>query len=85
VEAELLFERKFEITTKAGLPVVIFMDLYKLPKGAKKDYPEGYKFSWIAFDSENEAKRVLFDCHTKKGPHLHLDGDKKVSPLFGKT
>jgi hypothetical protein len=53
------------------------MDLYRLPNGSKKEYPEGYKFSWIAFDPENEVKRVLFDCHSKKGPHVHLDDDKE--------
>lgn len=81
MEAEQLFRHKFEITTKAGNPIVIFMDLYRLPRGAKKEYPERFKFSWIAFDPDNSARRVLFDCHGDKGPHRHLDDDEEGAPF----
>ncbi len=51
------------------------MDLYKLAKGHPKSFPEGYRFSWIAFDPDQPLKRVLFDCHEPKGPHVHIDDD----------
>lgn len=51
------------------------MDLYRLPRGHSKSFPEGYRFSWIAYDSEDVMARVLFDCHHPKGPHVHVDQD----------
>ena len=53
------------------------MDLYRLPKGHPKIFPEGYRFSWIAYDPENPLFRVLFDCHPPKGPHVHVDDNKE--------
>lgn len=81
MKAEPIFKRKFSITTKSGIVVVIFMDLYRLPRSARKEYPEGYKFSWIAYDLDKEEKRILFDCHDLKGPHTHLDGEKTGKPF----
>lgn len=54
---------------------MVAMDLYKLPSEAE-GYPEGYKFSWIAFDPEEPSNRVLFDSHPPKGPHIHIDEEK---------
>jgi hypothetical protein len=51
------------------------MDLYKLPEGHPKSFPDGHRFSWIAFDSDDESMRVLFDCHHPKGPHFHVDNE----------
>jgi hypothetical protein len=75
VKALLLFERRFTLTCVGGRVVEVFMDLYQLPEGYSQAYPEGYRFSWIAFDSENPQARVLFDCHHPKGPHVHVDED----------
>lgn len=53
------------------------MDLYELPETELTDDPGShYRFSWIGFDKEDPAMRVLFDCHTPKGPHFHIDDDK---------
>jgi hypothetical protein len=76
VKATEIFKRQFEVTCKGGKTVVVFMDLYKLPKGYPKSFPEGYKFSWIAYDPDDESAKVLFDCHPPKGPHVHVDNDK---------
>lgn len=57
------------------------MDLYKLPKGHPKSFPDGYKFSWIAFDPEDKEAKVLFDCHPPKGPHIHVDNDVEGEPF----
>lgn len=61
--------------------MVVVMDLYKLPEGHTKSFPEGYRFSWIAFDSDDDRERVLFDCHHPKGPHVHIDDDTDGKPF----
>jgi hypothetical protein len=40
----------------------------------KSEFPQGYKFKWIAFNRDNPSERVLFDNHTGKGPHYHVNG-----------
>ena len=75
MEAQKIYSNRFSITCKNGLVLAVFMDLYKLPEGHHDSFPEGYKFSWIAFDPENPSKQVLLDCHVPKGPHFHTDQD----------
>lgn len=53
------------------------MKLQKLPGINKKEFPQDYKFSWIAYNLENAKERVLFDNHHGKEPHFHIDKDKK--------
>ncbi len=74
-KATRVFSRRFQIKCKDEQLAVVFMDLYKLPEGAPDLFPEGYKFSWIAFDPDHEDHRVLLDCHPPKGPHINIDGD----------
>lgn len=74
-KATKLLSRRFEIRCQKERQIVVFMDLYLLPDGHSEIFPEGYKFSWIAFDPDHETERVLFDCHSPKGPHVHIDGD----------
>ena len=81
IKAMKIFSRRFEIRCKSEQHIVIFMDLYQLPGGYPDTFPEGYKFSWIAFDPEDETKRVLFDCHPPKGPHAHIDEDGDGEPF----
>lgn len=76
-----IFSRRFKITCKNREMVVVFMDLYKLADDRAGVSPEGYRFSWIAFDPEDESTRVLFDCHPPKGPHIHVDGDREGTPF----
>lgn len=76
MKAEKIFSRRFSVRCKGGRVLAVYMDLYRLAKGHPETFPEGYRFSWIAFDPEDENVRVLFDCHTPKGPHLHIDDDK---------
>lgn len=71
--ATLLYRNKFSAECEDGRTITIYMDLFTVPGGQEKGLPEGYKFSWIAFDSEDTTARVLFDCHPPKGPHLHVD------------
>ena len=57
------------------------MSLHFIEGKQAKDYPEGYKFSWIAFSGEDPSIRVLFDCHPPKGPHAHFDADQEGKPF----
>lgn len=81
MDAKKLFEERFTIQLTNGKTIVVFMDLYQLTEQRSKFFPEGYKFSWIAFDIDNPEHRVLFDCHPPKGPHVHIDGDPKGMPF----
>lgn len=73
--AQLVFRFRNVLTTSSGTRVALYMDLFKISPPHDPCYPEGFKFSWIAFDPENPEIRILFDCHSPKGPHLHIDSD----------
>lgn len=81
MKAICLFKEKYELTRADGGLVVIYMDLYQVPDGVKVGLPDGFRFSWIAFDPDNPSNRVLFDCHSPKGPHFHL-GDDAVETSY---
>jgi hypothetical protein len=87
MKASLLFQLKFTRHLASGKTVVIFMDLYELPIKHRRPakFPEDYKFSWIAFDSETPENRVLFDCHKDKGPHIHFDGQELDREIKAKS
>ena len=79
MKATLVFHTKVVITVTGQRSISVEMDLYKLPS-AQGGYPDGYKFSWIAFDPNEPLERILFDIHPPKGPHLHIDGDPVGTP-----
>jgi hypothetical protein len=83
--ATRIFEEKWSVYTVDRKEVTIFMDLYQLPPPHDPSFPEGYKFSWIAFDPSQPENRVLFDCHPPKGPHLHVDSDTAGAPFDWKS
>jgi hypothetical protein len=85
VKAARLFQRRFTLTCKDGRVLSVFMDLYRLPDGSFGTFPEGYRFSWIAYASDDEELRVLFDCHPPKGPHFHVDGELRGQPFHWTT
>lgn len=53
------------------------MKLWKFPNVNSKDFPEGYKLSWIVFKLETESEKILFDNHWGKPPHYHDNGKEK--------
>jgi hypothetical protein len=74
--AMLIFERKTTLFSLSHQKMVmISMDLFWI-EDPNQIYPEGYKYSWIALDIENEDNRVLFDCHPPKGPHIHINNNE---------
>lgn len=64
--------------TSEGYEISLKMRLWKIPFGKKSpDFPESYKFSWIAFNVEKPKQEfVLFDNHRNKPPHYHVDNKK---------
>ena len=43
--------------------------------GKSKRYPDGIKYGLICLDSKTD-KKVLFDNHHPKGPHIHIDDEE---------
>lgn len=76
MKAKLVDRRRFVVFSRSGKAVQIVMDLYKIQGRDAAKHPDGFRFSWIAFDPEEPGRRVLFDSHPPKGPHFHIDGDK---------
>ena len=86
MKATLLLESHQLFVTDAGGTVEIHMDLYKVDESADgrshgSEPGSEFRFSWIAFDSDNPMRRVLFDSHPPKGPHFHVDDDSKGQPF----
>lgn len=76
MKASLIFDMDFTVSLGGQKKLDIRMDLYKIDENEKpSDYPEGYKFSWIAFNPDDPSEKVLVDCHKGKGPHFHIDND----------
>lgn len=67
------------VITAEGYEISLRMRLWMFTSGQySAEFPEGYKFSWIAFNIEkSEQEFVLFDNHSKKPPHYHIDDKKK--------
>ena len=57
----------------SGKRVFIKIELLKLAT-KKPEFPQGYKFKWIAFNRDEPDEKVLFDNHTGKAPHYHVNG-----------
>ncbi|OFZ82726.1 MAG: hypothetical protein A2583_05130 [Bdellovibrionales bacterium RIFOXYD1_FULL_53_11] len=76
MDATLLFKTRFVVECKSGRVVMVYMDLFRLPPGHPDSYPEGLRFSWIAFDPDDDSLKVLFDCHDPKGAHIHINNGK---------
>lgn len=67
------FQRQDEFLMSSGKKVFVEVILLKLETN-KPEFPEGYKFKWIAFNRDNPNEQILFDNHTGKNPHYHENG-----------
>lgn len=68
------------IITSQGYEISLRMRLWQFPNVSSKDFPQGYKFSWIAFNVINPQQEfVLFDNHHGKPPHYHIDSKKNYA------
>ena len=70
------FQRQDEFLMSSGKKVFIELIVLKLATN-KPEFPEGYKFKWIAFNRNKPYERVLFDNHAGKLPHYHENGTEE--------
>ena len=77
VEPKLVFHWKEDYLMSSGKMITIEMKLVKFPEVQKGEYPEDYKFNWIAFEQDNPEERVLFDNHHGKDPHFHINDQEE--------
>jgi len=77
VKSVLIYQHEKTYQTTKNYIIRVKMKLVKLPSIKKKEFPQDYKFNWIAYNLENTQERILFDNHHGKRPHYHLNQDKK--------
>ncbi|RHZ35732.1 hypothetical protein [endosymbiont GvMRE of Glomus versiforme] len=73
VKALLKYYRQDEFLMSSGKKIFIEIKLWKLATD-KPEFPEGYKFKWMAFNRDNPREMIRFDNHRGKGPHYHENG-----------
>lgn len=73
----LVYNRKGTFLTDKGYLIGLRMKLWQLPHAKSKEFPNGYKLSWIVFNLVTEKERILFDNHVGKPPHYHENGEEK--------
>lgn len=60
----------------SGKKIFIEVEVLKLATD-KPEFPQGFKFKWLAFDRDKPSEKILFDNHTGKKPHYHIDKKEK--------
>lgn len=74
VKATKIFSVDRLVETDSGLICRLRMDLFDVePRRSKGLFLDRFRFSWIFFEIENPARRVLVDCHPPLGAHVHFD------------
>jgi len=77
MDDNLVYNRKGTFLTDEGNLIGLRMKLWRLPNINSKNFPEGYKLSWIVFNLATESEKILFDNHWGKSPHYHENGKEK--------
>ncbi|MBS1983109.1 MAG: hypothetical protein JST16_02960 [Bdellovibrionales bacterium] len=76
LKARLLFSFDMRVARETGEGgIVVSMRVHEVVGAKDDEFPDGLKFRWIAFDEADPEMRVLVDCHSGKGPHVHVDAD----------
>lgn len=60
----------------SGKKIFVEIEWLKLDTN-KPEFPNGFKFKWLAFNRDNPAEKILFDNHTGKKSHYHIDKKEK--------
>ena len=78
MESRLVFQREKTLETAAGHIIRIKMKLWQLSEPYGTEFPQGYKFSWIAYNVKNPQREyVLIDNHKGKELHYHIDDQEE--------
>ena len=79
---QLIYQRKRTYLTTQGYVIKVIMKLFKSTDKSLLEFPEGYKFNWIAYNEDNPEEKVLFDNHHGKKPHWHVNGQEEFFPWY---
>ena len=69
--------KKLNFILLSGEELFVILDVFKIPPPEDQNFPDGFKFSFLAFKEANPDDKVLLDCHPPKKPHYH-EGDEEV-------
>lgn len=65
------------VTANTGEALRVIIEVWKIPHPEGLKYPDGFRFSIVAFLESNTEDSLVLDCHPPKGPHYHLNGEEK--------
>lgn len=71
VKSEILLNDKEVFHASSGKLIIVKTRLIHLPGINKKEYPNDYKFSLMAFNKDNVQEQVRLDNHENRPPHYH--------------
>ncbi|CFW92737.1 protein of unknown function [endosymbiont DhMRE of Dentiscutata heterogama] len=72
----VIYHRKITLLTARAIVIKVEMSLVKFTSQVSTEFPEGYKFRWMAYNVDNPDKLLRFDNHTGKFPHWHDNGQE---------
>lgn len=76
MKATRITYKKLSFILESGEELFVILDVFKIPPPEDQKFPDGFKFSFLAFNEENPDDKVLLDCHPPKKPHFHdKDGE----------
>jgi hypothetical protein len=68
--------KKLNFILASNEELLVILDVWKIPPPEDQNFPDGFKFSFIAFKADNPNEKILLDCHPPKGPHMHINNDE---------
>lgn len=75
VKATKIASRTATFLTKTTREQIrVHVEVWKIPYPEGEKFPDGLKFSIVAFCENNTSDSVIIDCHPPKGPHFHFEG-----------
>jgi hypothetical protein len=75
VKAKKIASRTATFLIKASKEQLrVHIEVWEIPYPESKKFPDGLKFSIVAFIENNTSDAVVVDCHPPKGPHFHFEG-----------
>jgi hypothetical protein len=82
MRATLIIHQKFELKSKNPEigDVAVIVQVWKIPPPNDQSYPDGKRYSLVAFQSKKAGEKVLLDCHPPKGPHFHTENGDVFLP-----
>ncbi len=56
----------------------VIIEVWKIHPPEGDNYPDGMRFSIVAFLDSHPDDAIIVDCHPPKGPHFHIDGKEEI-------